>query len=410
MEYVSRHAEDLLKENIKQFPIVVLTGSRQCGKSTLLKHFGADKWHYITFDKVSIVENARSDPDLFIQNLHDFTILDEAQKVPDIFGPLKARIDEHPNERFTLSGSANFQLMGAISETFAGRVGVMELYPFNVSEVERSPQPVFLKNLLAKKFVPPKKSKHGRIEDYLFFGGYPKIFEYKTAESKQNWFENYKTTYIERDIRNLAQVANLDEFQRLYKMCAFQTGNILNYSSLSKDLGISVPSCKKYISLLETSYQVFTLRPYYINIGKRLVKSPKIYFLDTGLANYLLGNLTYDDLQFRGHLGNIFETWVITEIFKSLSTLIPKPQYHFWRTENDAEIDLLIEWGGNILPIEIKSASRVAERDIKGFESFVPSSREKGSSILDPIVIYRGAEVLPFRNNVKAIPVEYVWS
>lgn len=410
MEYLKRHAEALLEKNAAQFPIVVLTGARQCGKSTLLKHFGADRWHYKTFDHSSLVENARSDPDLFVQHLRDHTILDEAQKVPEIFGSLKARVDENPAERFILSGSANFQLMSSITETFAGRAGVMELYPFAVSEAEGRGQPVFLENLLKGNFHPPPRPKGRPMEDYLFFGGYPKIFEYKTAEAKQNWFENYKTTYIERDIRNLAQVANLDEFQRLYKMCAFQTGNILNYSSPSQDLGISVPSCTKYISLLETSYQVLILRPYYLNIKKRLVKSPKIYFFDTGLANYLLGNLTFDDLQFRGHLGNIFETWVIAEIIKALSTLIPKPQYHFWRTENDAEIDLLVEWGGNILPVEIKYASRLAPRDIRGFESFVPASRERGLCIRDPIVIYRGSEALPFKNNVTAVPVEYIWS
>lgn len=408
MEYIKRHAETLLGKNAAQFPIVVLTGARQCGKSTLLKHFGADRWHYKTFDMLSLVENARSDPDLFVQHLRNFTILDEAQKVPDIFGPLKARVDENPAERFILSGSANFQLMSAITETFAGRAGVMELYPFAVSEVEKRGQPVFLENLLKGEFHPPQRPNGRPVEDYLLSGGYPKIFEYKTAEARQNWFENYKTTYIERDIRNLAQVAHLDEFQRLYKMCAFQTGNILNCSSLSQDLGISVPSCMKYLSLLETSYQVLILRPYYINIKKRLVKSPKIYFFDTGLANYLLGNLTFDDLQLRGHLGNFFESWVIAEIIKSLSTLIPRPQYHFWRTENDAEIDLLIEWGGHILPIEIKYASRLTQREIRGFESFVPASRERGLSIRDPVVIYRGSETIPFRNSVMAVPVEYI--
>lgn len=413
MNYVKRHAEAILGEYVKQFPIVVLTGSRQCGKSTLLKHYASTKWKYLSFDTLGISENAKKDPDLFVNNLSSNTIVDEAQKVPEIFGPLKARVDNRPNEKFILSGSANFELMKSITESLAGRAGIIELHPFSVAEVESFGQPNFLRSIFERTRIKKTKVRHPdlshSLEDYILFGGYPKIFEFKTAVEKQRWLENYRTTYIERDIRNLAQVANLDEFQRLYKMCAFQTGNLLNYSTMSNDLGISVPTCTKYVSLLETSYQVFRLRPYFVNIGKRLVKTPKIYFSDSGLASHILGYQSFEDLNLRGLFGGIFESWIVMEIIKIFSTATPKPQYHFFRTQNGAEIDLLIEWRGKILPIEIKSSMRIENRDILGFASFVEPLRDKKMDILDPIVLYRGNETLPLKNGVFAIPINQIW-
>lgn len=413
MKYIKRHLEEKIVKYVNQFPVIVVTGARQSGKSTLLNHLFKDKdWEYINFDQRGILERVKSDPDLFVKDISSNIIIDEAQKVPELFHSIKWRIDEGLKYKIILSGSANFQLLHKVTETLAGRAGVLELFPLTLNEKYR------LKNILElffssrdiKKIV-NKINDYKTIEDeflfsHILWGGYPKPLQYKNKEQKLNWFENYRTTYIERDLRDLTQVADISDFQRFYQILAFQVGNILNLSNISNDIGVTVPTCKKYLQILEASYQYFLLKPYHLNIHKRLIKSPKIYTWDTGLCNFFLGNNSIKQLKESGKFGNIFENCVISEIMKQNSLLPYRCNTYFWRTSNGAEIDLIIERGLDLIPIEIKSNIKISDISIRGLIDFMKLKISK--RILFGIVFYRGDKILRISDKILAIPVNYL--
>ncbi|MBI5299214.1 MAG: ATP-binding protein [Deltaproteobacteria bacterium] len=395
--------------------MVCLTGPRQAGKSTLLKHIQEPNWEYLNFDQRGLLERALHDPDLFIQNTKTPAILDEVQKAPPLFHAIKAIIDDNPEKKFILSGSANFQLMQNITETLAGRTALLELFPFSIGEISGITQPVFLFQLLkTKNFADFLKMSHdikpkalNHLYGHILSGGMPKICELKTAEEKTLWFENYRTTYIERDLRNLAQIGNLEDFQKFYQSLAFQTGNILNLSDLAKDIGVTVPTCKRYLDILRTSYQAFTLPAYHTNIKKRLVKSPKCYLMDTGMACFFLRYESEEMLKNSGRLGALFETWVINEIQKICATFLSPPAFYFWQPHAGHEIDLLLEYGEFLYAIEIKHAVRIQNSDIKGMQTFFKDIRHK--KIPFGIILYRGDKIQTVAPNIAAIPLEYLW-
>ncbi len=413
MNYIIRQLETKLMQYIKQFPIVVLTGARQSGKSTLLKHlFSSDDWEYINLDQRGILEQINSDPDLFIKDIRSNIIIDEAQKSPNLFHSIKWKIDEGMKYKIILSGSANFHLLQKVTETLAGRAGILELYPLSLSEKHKQHNLLDLLintnniNELKNKLKKINLVKDDDIFLYILWGGYPKLLEYKNSEFKLNWFENYRTTYIERDLRDLAQIADLSDFQRFYQLLAFQTGNILNLSNIANEIGITVPTCKKYMQILELSYQYFLLKPYYSNIRKRLIKSPKIYCMDTGLCNFFLENSSRKLLMNSSKLGNLFENSVIVDIMKQNSFLNKKCNMYYWRTSNGTEIDLVIEHGENLIPIEIKSSIKISSVSIRGLTDFLVLKINK--KIPYGIVIYRGDRVSQISDKILAVPIGYL--
>ena len=415
MVYLSRWQETPLEAHLKQFPVVCLTGPRQSGKSTLLKHIQKSDWEYITLDQRGLMEQALRDPDLFIQNFKTPVIIDEAQKAPPLFHSIKAEIDKNPKKRFILSGSANFHLMQNITETLAGRASLLELYPFSIGEILKIRHPIFLQNLFktktfAKLQTLVRSIKIKRLKNiyyHILWGGMPKIQELLSSEERMLWFENYRSTYIERDLRNLAQIGNLDDFQKFYQAVAFQTGNILNLSDLSKDIGVTVPTCKRYFDILRTSYQAFALPAYHANIKKRLVKTPKCYFLDTGMACFFLRYESEEMLKNSGRLGNLFETWVLNEMKKGIATLPVAPALHFWQPHAGYEIDLVMESGEFLYPMEVKHAIRIQNEDIRGLQNFMKDIKKK--QIPFGIIWYRGEQIQTVAPQIIALPLEYLW-
>ena len=412
MKYITRHLEQKIKEYINQFPVVVLTGARQAGKSTLLKHiFQAKGWEYVNFDQRGVLERVKSDPDLFVKDISSNIIIDEAQKAPELFHSIKWRIDEGLKYKIILSGSANFQLLHRVTETLAGRVGVLELFPLSLNEKYKHINILGLLfssediEKISDKIKNCKSMKDEYIFQHILWGGYPRLLEYKNSEQKLNWFENYRTTYIERDLRDLTQVADISDFQRFYQMLAFQIGNILNLSNIANDIGITVPTCKKYLQILEASYQYFLLKPYHINIHKRLIKSPKVYSLDTGLCNFFLGNNSIKQLKESGKFGSIFENCIISELMKQNSLLPRRNNMYFWRTSNGAEIDLIIEKGQDLIPIEIKSNVKISDVSIRGLVDFMKLKITK--RVLFGVVFYRGDKIFRLSDKILAIPVSY---
>ncbi len=412
MEYIPRHLETKIKQYVKQFPVVVLTGARQTGKSTILKHLYSDqKWDYVNLDKRGILERINSDPDLFVKDLRSNVIIDEAQKAPDIFHSIKWRVDEGFKYKIILSGSANFHLLHKVTETLAGRCGVLELFPLTINEVHKKRNVLeaclFSKDIgkLEENIRKIKPIRDDAIFQHILWGGYPKLYSYKNKEQKTNWLENYRTTYVERDLRDLAQVGDIGDFQRFYQMLAFQIGNVLNLSNTANDVGITVPTCRKYLQLLQASYQYFLLKPYSLNISKRLIKSPKIYMWDTGLCNYFLDNDSVKSLRAGGRFGNILENWVISEISKQNSLLTKKTDMYFWRTSNGGEVDLIIERGKDIIPIEIKSNIKISKLAVKGLTSFMQVKVKK--RIPFGIIFYRGDRIARFKENILMVPINY---
>ena len=250
--------------------------------------------------------------------------------------------------------------------------------------------------------------KDNKIDDnqlllYILYGGYPKIYNLSTHKGKWLWFQNYITTYLERDLRDLAQVANLDIFQRVYKLIAFHTGNIINMSTIAADVGITVQTIKNYISLLQTSYQSILLPAYYFNQRKQITKSPKIYYIDTGLVNYFMQNNTIDKMMYSAQWGSILETFVFSEFYKEIKDMVPKPSLYYWRTNNGAEVDFVIEHNDKLIPIEVKAGMQIKKQSIRGLKSFIES--QKPGMIPFAIVLYRGEKIVYLEKNILAIPL-----
>jgi len=337
---IKRTAEHTLRLLAKEFPVAVVTGPRQSGKSTLVQSTFPGK-PYITFDEIDILESARTDPRGFLGRFPKGAIVDEAQKLPELFSYLKARVDRSrtPGE-FILTGSQQFGLMSHVSESLAGRAGFIQLLPFS------------LKELSAAKKLPP-------LDKLLFQGMYPPLYD--RAMTARHWHAAYVTTYLERDVRAMIHIRELSTFQRFLRMCAARAGQLLNISALANDCGISTPTARNWISVLEASYIIFLLQPHFANFGKRLVKSPKLYFHDAGLAAWLLNIQDPAHLSIHPSRGALFENLVIAELLKQRFNRGLASNLYFWRDNLGDEIDVLIDHGATLIPVEIKSGQTLTD-------------------------------------------------
>ncbi len=334
-----------------KFPIITLTGVRQCGKSTLLKNV-FNNYDYVSLEDIDIRNFAKDDPRGFLNNYDHPCIFDEVQRVPELFSYIQTKSDnENIMGKYILSGSNNFTLMQNISQSLAGRTAVLNLAPLSINEIQNS-------NYAEKD-----------VNKLMFNGFYPAIYSRKI--NPNDYFPSYVTTYIERDVRLLRNIPDSDDFIRFIKLLATRSGQVLNYNDLSKSCGLSVPTVRAWISVLKQSYLVFTLEPYYNNYSKRLIKSPKIYFYDTGLLCYLLGLESSEQLAANdGIRGAVFETMMVSDYIKSRLFKGQKPQGYFWRDSNQNEIDLIIEEGFNVKGYEIKSGSSMERKYLAGLKKF----------------------------------------
>ncbi len=340
MKWVERQIKARLQQTVKTRPVLLLTGARQTGKSSLLKHefTGAE---YITFDSIQNTSAALESPEFFLNQFDrsKTVILDEIQYVPGLFRELKMAVDNKRSSygKWLLTGSQQFDLMESISETLAGRISIMHLETLSASEL--------------------RNSSPGYSPDFLFRGGYPELWANRRINSN-DFFESYVRTYIERDLRNIIQVKNLNDFQRFIRLLAARSGQLLNYSDIASDAGVSDVTIRKWIHALQLSGLVYLLPPFYSNIGKRLVKSPKLFFADHGLLCFLLG---IDSMNaWNGHInrGSIWENIVFMELVKTHS-LRPGQNIFFYRDQNGVEIDFVIEEAGTLYLVEAKASERV---------------------------------------------------
>ncbi len=334
---IKRQMAPLLQDEAQKFPVVALLGPRQSGKTTLARAV-FEKHAYVSLEEPANRLAAIADPRKFLRDYvgNVGVIIDEAQRAPELCSYIQTYVDEHKkNGRIILTGSQNFLLMQTISQTLAGRISLNTLLPLSCAELHRA-------HLLSDN-----------VDDVILHGFYPRIFAEKI--SPERWYPRYVDTYLERDIRLLQNIVDLNAFQRFIKLCAGRIGQVLNIASLANDCGISVNTAKGWLSLLETSYITFFLYPHYKNFSKRLIKSPKLYFYDTGLACNLLDIETVDQLKRHYLRGGLFECMVISNLIKQSYNIGRRAGCYFWRDHTGHEVDCVIEKGEQLFPIEIKA-------------------------------------------------------
>ncbi len=387
---IARQIKKLVLETATQYPVVAVTGPRQSGKTTLCRELFPD-YIYVNLEKPDIREFAREDPNGFLAQFSKPVILDEVQRVPELFSYIMPLVDEYRKMgAFILSGSQNFHLQEAISQSLAGRCATLKLLPFSYREISGTINHDIFK--LSTEQLTDNKNSVPAFEQ-IFRGGYPPIYDRNIQPG--SWYAQYTQSYLERDVRNLINVGDLETFERFLRLTAGRSGQILNMETLASDVGVSPVTIKRWISLLSASYIVFLLKPHSKNFNKRLIKTPKLYFYDTGLLCYLLNIRSAEDLSFHSQRGAIFETYIISELVKASHNAGIEPPFYFWRDSQGHEVDLLIENGENLLPIEIKSGQTVASSMFSGLNYW-----QKLSQCNDGMLIYGGADSYT-RNGIK---------
>ncbi|MFH1643709.1 MAG: ATP-binding protein [bacterium] len=374
---------DSILIDYKQFPVIAILGPRQSGKTTLAKHTFKN-YVYTSFEDPETRELAQNDPHKFFsihENKHGI-IIDEFQNVPKILSYIQLEVDEKKRTGyFILTGSQNFLMNQAITQSLAGRVGILTLLPLSINELESNK---LIKNQIA--------------DSTIFNGGYPRLYDKNISPEKL--YPSYIQSYVERDVRQLTNVGDLRSFQRFMQLCAGRIGQLLNLSELASVCGISVSTAQRWISILEASYILFLLSPYFKNFNKRITKSPKIYFYDTGLACSLLGIESPEFLSLHPLYGNIFESFIVADIYKQYFNIGKRPPVYFWRDLNGRlEVDCIIEQHNNLFPIEIKSGQTIAS---DYFSNIIQWNEISNTNSDNNFVIY-GGELNQKRSNGNII-------
>lgn len=402
--YIKRHIEASVLERAKEKGAVVVTGARQVGKTTMIEKIRPEITK-VTFDDLSVRNRAIDEPAAFLQLNPPPVFIDEVQYAPEIFSYIKMHLDKSRKKGdYFLTGSQSFELMKNVTESLAGRAGILQLLGLSLREIK--------KEKWSEPFLPTLDYLMQRREDkvdlqirevwrIIHRGSMPELH----AEPDFNWqnfYSDYVKTYIERDVRKLTQVADESDFLKFMTVCASMTGSLLNLASVARDIGISEPTAKRWLSILRTSGIVYLLKPYSNNAIKRTVKTPKLYFLDTGLAAYLTRWLTPETLSEGAVSGHFFETFVIAELLKSYLNAGKEEDFYFLRDSNGREIDLLIFQDNTLFPLEIKQHTNPTNKDIRHFSML---DKIKNVNIGDGGVLCLSQELLPLSDKHRIIPL-----
>ena len=376
--YISRALTEETFETAKEFKIVCVIGPRQSGKTTMCKQLFIEK-AYVNLEDPDVLLFAKTNPKTFLAKYPKGAIFDEVQRIPELFNYLQGIVDSSDEMgQFILSGSNNFLMQQNISQSLAGRVGYIELLPFSLSELEAS------------------NIQNESLNKQILEGFYPDIILKKSSASR--WITNYIRTYLERDVRLIRNIGDILLFSKFLKICASRTSQLLNMSSIAKELGVEHKTLDAWLSVLESSYILYRLPPYFNNFNKRLIKSSKIYFYDTGIVCHLLGIRSVEGLQKSNYYGAIFENFIVSEIIKNRKNKEQFGDIYFYRDSTGNEVDVLIENEGNLIPIEIKSAVKIQKEHHKNLKWFQKVFRQDGG-----VLLYAGNENESFPNEIKQL-------
>jgi hypothetical protein len=374
---IKRDAESKLLQLSQQFKAVALVGPRQSGKTTLAQHVFGDK-PYVSLENPDIRRFALEDPRSFLGQYPDGAVLDEAQRAPELFSYLQQILDEdNTTGKFIITGSNNFLVQESISQSLAGRIGYLFLLPFAISELQE-------KDLL-------------NLQELIFKGLYPPVYDQPVDPYK--WYSDYIRTYIERDVRQLKNITDLNAFERFLRLCAGRTGQLLNMSNLAIETGVDSKTVASWIGVLESGFIIHRLQPHHTNFNKRIVKMPKLYFYDTGLVCALLGIQSGEQLNYHHMAGSLFENLLISELIKTRYNRARNKDLYFWRDNVGHELDVIIESPMGLFPVELKYGKTISQEFFKGLLFW-----QKISNTQNGAVIYGGDTIQKRSNGIEVIP------
>jgi predicted AAA+ superfamily ATPase len=403
-----RFARPRLEEALEDSPVVLVHGPRQCGKTTLTQMVGdAAGYEYITFDDNVQLAAAQADPVGFVADLNGKTILDEVQRVPDLFLALKAAVDRDRRPgRFILTGSANVLLVAKLADSLAGRMGILRLHPLSQDELAGEPS-IFLDSLFAARFQKRRFDRLGpMLAERISAGGYPAALLRAAPKRRMAWYRDYIETLVQRDIRDLARISALSSIPRLLQLAAGQTSRLVNVAEIASAFQLSRPTIRDYVALLERIFLLEHLPPWHSNRLSRLVKTPKLHIGDTGLAAALLGADAAGIYKDRGLLGQLVETFVYQELKRQSSWNDTSVQFFHFRDKDGVEVDVVLEQAGKVAGVEIKAAATVRERDFRGLKKLREAT---GDRFAAGVVMYDGENVAAFGEKLYAVPICSLW-
>ncbi|MCD6364248.1 MAG: ATP-binding protein, partial [Planctomycetes bacterium] len=399
-----RHISSRLLQALADTPVVLLHGARQTGKSTLIQQITSHEYpaRYLTFDHTATLAAASADPEGFLAGLDGPAALDEVQRVPELFLAIKADVDRNRRPgRYLLTGSANVLMLPKLSESLAGRMEILPLWPLSQGEIA-SRRGQFIDNLFAGGAIATSGSTGDKpaLVDRILSGGYPEACRRKAPARRRAWFNSYVSTIFQRDIRDLANVEGLSTMPRLLTLLASRVGSLLNHAEVARSLNMPQTTLKRYLALFEATFLVQLLPAWSGNLGKRLIKSPKIYLNDTGLAAALTGRTDEQGLLQQQLLGPLVENFVVMELRKQISWSNTEPSLFHFHTRAGIEVDVVLEApSGDLVGIEVKASTSVGADDFKGLRAFAEAT---GKRFRRGVLLYQGRQIVPFAKNLHA--------
>jgi hypothetical protein len=390
-------------------PVVLLIGPRQCGKTTLVREMCGNRREYVTLDEDTVLQAARNDPTGFVRGF-DMVAIDEVQRVPELLRAIKRSVDSDRRAgRFLLTGSANIFTLPQVSESLAGRMEIVNLMPISRAEIVGK-RPAFLRNAFSGKLVKPSAAAiiGGELVHTVLVGGYPEMLRRESPGRRQAWARDYVNAIVQRDVRDIAEVDKLDPLRRLLQILAHYSGQLTNFTQIGGQLGIDDKTARKYIGIFEQLFLVHRLPPWFRNRINRLVKTPKLHFLDSGLLASMLGLTAERIVKDRSGFGPLLETFVFSEVVKQTEWLDESCTLHHYRDKDQDEVDIVVEnEQGAMVAIEIKASATVRTSDFKGIRKL---KNICGDDLKLGVVLYDGTTVVPFGDRLYAAPVSCVWS